>query len=293
MLFEKPKSEFYTKKKTINIDGRLISVDKPTVMGILNVTPDSFYDGGKYRHEKEIIERVTEIVSEGGDFVDIGGYSTRPGAPQISEEEELARLLPAVMTVKKYFPDMTVSIDTFRSGIVKRVIGEAGACMVNDISGGNFDPEMFETVAHLSVPYILMHIQGTPSTMQKKPAYNDVVQDIIMYFSERVKRLRLLGVKDIILDPGFGFGKTLEHNYELMNHFDAFKIFQLPVMAGISRKSMVWKLLNVTPEESLNGSTVLNTLSLAGGADILRVHDVREAVEAIKIVEKLKDIDKS
>jgi len=289
MLFEKAESEFYSKRKTINVNGRLLSIDKPVVMGILNVTPDSFYDGGKYMKEKDIIERVDEIVAEGGDIVDIGGYSTRPGASQVTEDEESARLLPAVKIVRKYFPDLPLSIDTFRSGIATRVIDEVGGCIVNDISGGNFDSEMFETVAKLNVPYILMHIKGTPSTMQKNPVYNDVVQDIIMYFSERVKKLRLLGVKDIILDPGFGFGKTLDHNYEILNRIDAFKIFQLPVMVGISRKSMICKLLDITPGESLNGSTVLNTLSLLGGADILRVHDVKEAVEAVKIVEKIKE----
>jgi dihydropteroate synthase len=288
MLFEKSESEFYTKKRTINLDGRLISIDKPMVMGILNVTPDSFYDGGKYNLEKDIVERVSEIISEGADFVDIGGYSTRPGASQISEKEELERLLPAVKVVKKHFPNIAISIDTFRSEIASRVVEETGACMVNDISGGNFDLKMFETVARLGVPYILMHSQGDPSTMQKKPTYNDVVQDIIMYFSERVEKLKLLGVNDIIIDPGFGFGKTVEHNYQLMNSIDAFKVFQLPVMVGISRKSMIWKVLDITPDESLNGSTVLNALSLAGGADILRVHDVKEAVETVKIVEKLK-----
>jgi dihydropteroate synthase len=288
MLFENKESEVYTKKKTINLGGRLICIDKPMVMGIVNVTPDSFYDGGKYNREKALIERVTKIVEEGADFVDIGGYSTRPGAPQISEEEELQRLLPAVRMVKKYFPDIAVSIDTFRSAIVESVFNETGAFMVNDISGGNFDPKMFETVAGLGVPYILMHIQGTPATMQQNPTYDDVVQDIIICFSERVKKLRLLGVNDIILDPGFGFGKTMEHNYELLNRLDAFKIFQLPIMTGISRKSMIWKLLDITPDESLNGTTVLNTLALAGGANILRVHDVKEAVEAIFLVEKLK-----
>lgn len=288
MLFEKNDSGVYIKKKSINLGGRLISIERPMVMGILNVTPDSFYDGGKYLAEKEIVERVTEIVSEGGDFVDIGGFSTRPGADQVSVEEEMGRVLPAVRAVKKHFPQLPVSIDTFRSEIVKRVIEDVGACIVNDISGGGFDDNMFETVAGLGVPYILMHIQGTPSTMQKKPVYNDVVQDIIFYFSERVKMMKLLGVKDIILDPGFGFGKTLEHNYELINSLDAFKILELPIMVGISRKSMIWKLLGVTSQESLNGSTVLNTISLAGGADILRVHDVKAAVEAIKIVEKVR-----
>jgi dihydropteroate synthase len=288
MLFENRESEVYTKKKTINLGGRLICIDKPMVMGIVNVTPDSFYDGGKYNREKKIIERVTKIVEEGADFVDIGGYSTRPGASQISMEEELERLLPAVRMVKKHFPDIAVSIDTFRSEIVNRIFEEAGAFIVNDISGGNFDSKMFETVAELGLPYILMHIQGTPSSMQKNPTYDDVVQDIIICFSERVKKLRLLGVNDIILDPGFGFGKTMEQNYELLNRLDAFKIFQLPIMTGISRKSVIWKLLDITPDESLNGTTVLNTLALTGGANILRVHDVKEAVEAVLIVEEIR-----
>ncbi len=289
MLFQKNDRKFYNKKLTVNLGGELISFENPVVMGILNVTPDSFFDGGKYRSERAILARAHEIVEQGGSIIDLGAYSTRPGAAEVTEAEELDRLLPAVEVVKKEFPEIPLSIDTFRSGVVRRVVEEFGPCIVNDISGGTLDDQIFETVAELAVPYILMHIQGTPATMQQNPVYQDVVKEVILFLSERVNRLKLIGVNDIIIDPGFGFGKNTDHNYELMNRLDAFKLFELPVLVGISRKAMIWRYLGIQPDEALNGTSVLNTLALMGGADILRVHDVKEAVEAVKIVSKLKN----
>jgi dihydropteroate synthase len=292
MLFQKNDRRFYNKKATINLGGELISIEHPLVMGILNITPDSFYDGGKYRRESEIISRAAEIVEQGGAIIDIGAVSTQPGAAETSEEEEKRRLVPAVLAIKKHFPNHAISIDTFRSSVVRRVVGEIGPCIVNDISGGTMDDLMFETVVELGVPYILMHIKGTPATMQNNPVYEDVVKEIILFLAERVNKLKLLGVNDIIIDPGFGFGKNIQHNYELMNRLDAFKIFELPLVAGVSRKAMIWRYLGITPEDALNGTSVLNTLALMGGADILRVHDVREAIETIRIITKIKDESK-
>lgn len=276
------------RKRSLNLNGNLIYLTDPCVMGILNVTPDSFYDGGSYSTEDLIIKRAGQILVEGGRFIDIGAYSTRPGADEVSTEEEIARLLPAVKTVKKHYPDSLISIDTYRAEVARRVIGECGDCIINDISGGTMDEQMFQTVADLRVPYILMHIQGVPRTMQDHPVYNNLIGDIFHFLSERVMQLHQLGVNDVIIDPGFGFGKTVEHNYELMNHLDAFDIFRLPLLVGISRKSMIFKLLDKTPQESLDGTTALNTIALLGGADILRVHDVAAAVDAVKIVMKLK-----
>ncbi len=257
-------------------------------MGILNLTPDSFYEGSRYQQEKEILVRAEEILLEGGLIIDIGAVSTRPGANFVSEGAELERLLPAVKVIRQHFPEAYLSIDSFRSGVVTKVYDEIGGFLVNDISGGNMDGQMFETVAKLGLPYILMHIQGTPDTMQKNPTYQDVVKDILLALSEKINTLKLLGVNDIIVDPGFGFGKNLRHNYDLLNSLDSFRLFELPLMVGVSRKAMIWKLLNGSPGESLIGTTVLNTLSLMGGADILRVHDVREAVETVKLVSEIK-----
>lgn len=288
MLIQKKGQSLFHKKSSINLDGQLIDLSSPLVMGILNVTPDSFYDGGKYLSEKSIVECAAKILVDGGRIIDIGAYSTRPDASEISVEEELRRLLPAVKAVRTNFPEAALSVDTFRSEVVKNVFNEFGPCIINDISGGTFDHEMFDTVAKLGLPYILMHINGTPQSMQKNPVYSDVVNDIIKFFAEQIHRLKLLGVNDVIIDPGFGFGKLSVHNYELMNRLDSFKIFQLPLMVGVSRKAMIWKQLEISPEESLNGTTVLNTAALLGGADILRVHDVKEAVEVCKIISKLK-----
>ena len=292
MLFTRKKEPFYARKKTITLDGRLIEIDHPMVMGILNVTPDSFYDGGKYVSNKAIIDRAAKILEEGGEIIDIGAYSTRPGARDIPVMEEAEKLKSAVSLVRKEFPDAIISIDTFRASVAREIINEAGPCIINDISGGTMDDKMFETVAELGVPYIMMHIQGTPQTMQQNPQYDDVVQEILMFFAERVQQLKLLGVKDVILDPGFGFGKTIDHNFDLMNRLDSFGLFQFPLLVGVSRKSMIWKFLGTSAAESLNGTTVLNTVALLGGADILRVHDVKEAVETIKIYSKLKSMVK-
>lgn len=290
MLFTKNDKGFYKKKSTINLNGNLISLSSPLVMGILNVTPDSFYDGGSYTSESAILKRAIQILNEGGHFIDIGAMSTRPGAAEISLQEELDRLMPAVRAVKESFPETSISVDTYRSKVVKAVFNEIGGFVVNDISGGIFDPEMFETVGELHLPYILMHSKGKSDQMQNGPVYEDVLKEVILFLATQVQKLKLLGVCDIIIDPGFGFGKTPEHNFDLLNHLNAFKIFELPILVGVSRKAMIWSTLNISPDESLNGTTVLNTLALAGGCDILRVHDVKEAVETINLIGKIKSI---
>ena len=288
MLFEKNDKSFYKKKSSICLNGKLIGLDQPIVMGILNVTPDSFYDGGYYATEDLIVKRARQIIEEGGLFIDIGAMSTRPGALEISIEEELNRLIPAVRAVRKEFPEANISVDTYRSEVLDAVYSEIGGFIVNDISGGLFDQKMFETVAALHLPYILMHTGGKSHSMQENPVYEDVVKEVILFLSERVHQLKLLGVGDLIIDPGFGFGKTATHNFELLNRLDSFKIFELPVLVGLSRKAMIWRELEITPVESLNGTTVLNSLALSAGCDILRVHDVKEAVEAIRLVNKIK-----
>ena len=290
MLITSSGSKFLKRKRSITLNGRSFNFDKPVVMGILNVTPNSFYDGGRYTKEKTILQHVEQMVEEGVNIIDVGAVSTHPGAETVSTKDEISRLLPALKAIKKRFPDVPISIDTFRSWVAVEAMDVAGECIVNDISGGNFDENMFSTVAKLGVPYILMHIVGTPQTMQDDPHYDNIVKDISSYFSEKVRLLTRAGVKDIILDPGFGFGKSIDDNYDLMNRLDSFKVFQLPVLAGVSRKSMIFKLLGITPEESLPGTESLNTMALLGGADILRVHDVKEAVHAVKIFEELKKV---
>jgi len=290
MLFTKNDKGFYKKKSTINLNGNLISLSSPVVMGILNVTPDSFYDGGAYTSESAILKRAAQILNEGGQFIDIGAMSTRPGAVEISLQEELDRLLSAVRAVKEKFPEASISVDTYRSEVVKAVFNEIGGFVVNDISGGTFDPEMFETVGGLHLPYILMHSKGKSEKMQNGPVYEDVFKEVVLFLATQLQKLKLLGVCDVVIDPGFGFGKTAEHNYDLLNHLNAFKIFELPILVGVSRKAMIWRALNISPDESLNGTTVLNTLALTGGCDILRVHDVKEAVETIKLISKIKCI---
>ena len=292
MLFKQNDKSFYKKKSTLNLNGKLISLSSPLVMGILNVTPDSFFDGGEYTTGNAIIKRAAKILDEGGQFIDIGAMSTRPGALEISLQEELDRLLPAVQVVKHEFPEASLSVDTYRSEVIEAVYNEIGSFIVNDISGGTFDSNMFETVAALNLPYILMHSKGRSDSMQNSPVYEDVVKEVILFLATQVQKLRLLGVCDIIIDPGFGFGKTSDHNFELLNRLDAFRIFELPVLVGVSRKAMIWRNLDITPEESLNGTTVLNTLALSGGCDILRVHDVKEAIETIKLVCKIKSTAK-
>ncbi len=288
MLITTTASKFLKRKNTINLNGRILDLAKPVVMGILNVTPDSFFDGGKYKTEKKVVARAEEILEQGGTIIDIGALSTQPGTNGISTKEEIDRLLPAVKAVRKSFPQAFISIDTYRSWVALKVIEECGPCIVNDVSGGNFDVHMYDTVGKLGVPYILMHMQGTPLKMQENPQYDDIIREISFFFTERTKMLSKAGVKDVILDPGFGFGKTLEHNYELLNRLDSFKVFQLPLLVGVSRKSMIYNLLDVTPNEALNGTSVINTLALMGGSDILRVHDVREAVETIRIMEMVR-----
>lgn len=272
----------------IEVGGERVSLERPVVMGILNVTPDSFYDGGCYTSELKIIERIHEIVEQGAGIIDVGAYSTRPGAEFVDEREELSRLSFAVELVRKYYPHLPVSIDTFRANVAREIRHCLGDVIVNDISGGTMDEKMFETVAEMNVPYILMHIQGTPRDMQVNPHYEDVVGEVRQFLAERIAHLNALGLNKIIIDQGFGFGKTLEHNYRLMERIGDFLTLDYPLLVGISRKTMIWKLLGCTPKEALNGTTVLNTIALLKGAHILRVHDVREAVEAVKIVEELK-----
>ena len=272
----------------INANGRLMDLSEPQVMGILNVTPDSFYAGSRGVTERYILDRLQQIMDEGASIVDIGAYSSRPGAQEVSEEEEMERLKAGLEVIREHRPDAIVSVDTFRADVAKMCVEEYGVAIINDISAGQMDDRMFATIARLGVPYIIMHMKGTPQTMQTNPQYDHFLKEVFYYFSEKVQNLRDLGVKDIIIDPGFGFGKTLEHNYELMNHLEEFALFELPLLVGVSRKSMIYKLLGTTPEEALNGTTALNTIALTKGAHILRVHDVKEAVETVKIVQKMK-----
>ena len=264
-----------------------LNLDEPAIMGILNVTPDSFFDGGKYKDEQSIINQVDKMINGGADIIDIGAYSSRPNAEHISEEEELNRIIPIIKLIRLQYPDVIISADTFGSIVAKECVA-AGADLINDISGGTIDENIFITIAKLQVPYVLMHIKGTPQNMQSNPEYINVVEEVKAYFTEKIAQLNALGVTNIILDPGFGFGKTVEHNYQLLNNLDTFSEFGLPVLAGVSRKSMINKVIGTTPEKALNGTTVLNTIALLKGAKILRVHDVKEAKEAITLVSKLK-----
>jgi dihydropteroate synthase len=267
----------------INCKGNLIDLSSPKVMGILNATPDSFYDGGQYSNLNSILRQAEKMLLEGATFIDVGGYSSRPNAKHIDETVEQGRILPIIEELVKEFPDILISVDTFRSSIAKKSI-EAGAALINDISGGTLDNNMFKTIAELQVPYILMHLQGTPQTMQQHTTYNDLIKDIIYYFSTKVSELRALKVNDIILDVGFGFAKTLEQNYQLLDNLDLFKCLELPILTGLSRKSMLYKTTGTTVNEALNATTSANTIALLKGTNILRVHDVKEAIEAIKIV---------
>lgn len=267
---------------TINCNGSLVDFNTPKVMGILNLTPDSFYDGGRNKTEADYLAQAERMLLEGASFIDVGAYSSRPGAVDISEEEELQRILPVVRTLVKQFPGVILSIDTFRSKVARKCV-EAGAAIINDISGGNLDRQMLKTVAELQVPYILMHMRGTPKNMVELNSYDDLVQDILFYFSQRIAEARELGINDLIVDPGFGFSKNIQQNFELMSRMELFKTLELPILSGISRKSMIYKSLETTPNEALNGTTVLNTVSLLKGASILRVHDVKEAMECVKL----------
>ncbi|MEM6721041.1 MAG: dihydropteroate synthase [Bacteroidota bacterium] len=269
--------------QSINCNGQLVSLETPKIMGILNVTPDSFYDGGLYKDSKSILTQVSKMLTDGATFIDVGAYSSRPNAPHVSLEEEKQRLLPILELILTKFPDTILSVDTFRSEIAKAAI-DLGAAMINDISAGNLDGNMMQTVGELGVPYIMMHMQGTPKTMQQNPTYDNVLKDILLELSEKVALARSHKIKDIIIDPGFGFGKTIAHNYAILSELKLFKFLELPVLAGVSRKSMIYKVLETTPQEALNGTTVLHTIALQHGASILRVHDVKEAVECVKLV---------
>lgn len=275
--------------KTITLNKLPLDLSTPVVMGILNVTPDSFYDGGKYTTETAVIRRIHQIVEEGAGIIDVGAYSTRRGAAFVDEQEELGRLSWAVELVRKYYPNLPVSIDTFRAGVAREIVSCLGEVIVNDISGGTLDENMFDFVAETGVPYIMMHIQGTPQTMQQNPVYEDVVREVRQFLTERIAVLNAKGFDNIILDPGFGFGfgKTLAHNYELMSGMDTYQDLGYPLLVGISRKTMIYKLLGGTAQDALNGTTVLNTIALLKGANILRVHDVKEAVETVRIVQQL------
>ncbi|GAA4331378.1 dihydropteroate synthase [Flaviaesturariibacter amylovorans] len=271
---------------TLNCRGRLLPLEKPAVMGILNATPDSFFAGSRVQQEAELLGRAEEMLLQGATFLDIGGQSTRPGSERVSEEEELARVLPAVIAVCRNFPLALVSIDTFYARVAREAVA-AGAVLVNDISAGALDPGMLQAVAELRVPYVLMHMQGDPKTMQGAPQYTDVVTEVFDALNRKLSELRHLGIADVIVDPGFGFGKTIAHNFQLLQRLDFFQELGCPVMVGISRKGTIYKTLGITPEEALNGSTVLHTLALARGANVLRVHDVREAMEAVKLVREV------
>ncbi|WP_269235857.1 dihydropteroate synthase [Flavobacterium flavigenum] len=270
----------------INCKGRLIDLSIPKVMGILNVTPNSFFDGGKYKNESAIISQVEKMLTEGADFIDIGAYSSKPSAEFVSEQEEIERIAPAIKLILKHFPETLLSIDTFRAEVAKASI-ENGAAIINDISAGELDSKMFDVIAHFNVPYIMMHMRGNPQTMQNLTQYDDIVKEMLFYFSEKVSKARSLGINDLILDPGFGFAKTTDQNYEVLQKIELFNLLELPVLAGVSRKSMIYKTLDITPQEALNGTTFLNTIALTKGAKILRVHDVKEAVECVKLFNKM------
>lgn len=273
----------------INCKGTLIDLSSPKVMGILNCTPDSFFDGGKYKDEHSLLAQAEQMLSNGTDFIDVGAYSSRPDAGLVTEEEELKRIVPVVELLLQNFPEAIISIDTFRANVAEACI-DAGAAMVNDISAGLLDDNMLPTVGRMKVPYILMHMRGNPQTMQSLTQYDDIVSNMLLYFSERIAAARAHGIDDIIIDPGFGFAKTLEQNYEVLSKLELFKITELPILAGLSRKSMIYKLLGTTPEEALNGTTALNTIALIKGANILRVHDVKEAVETVRLILQFEDL---
>ena len=271
---------------TINCQGNLVDLSVPKVMGILNVTPNSFYDGGKYSDETSWLSQVEIMLSEGATFIDVGAYSSKPSAEFVSEEEEITRLIPMVNLVLKHFPDTLISIDTFRANVAKAGI-ENGACIINDISAGSLDKNMMEMVAQLQVPYIMMHMKGSPQTMQSLAHYENITKEMLLYFSEKVAQARSLGINDLIIDPGFGFAKTLEQNFEVLNNLELFQMLELSILVGVSRKSMIYKTLGTQPDFALNGTTVLNTIALQKGANIIRVHDVKEAMEIIKLVSQL------
>lgn len=282
-----PESKGFSTNYTLNIHGRLLDLSKPVVMGILNVTPDSFFDGNLYRNESGILKRAGAMLNDGAMIVDIGGYSTRPGAPHVSEEEEIDRILSAIRPIKKHFPDSVISIDTFRSSVARVAVSE-GAGMINDVSGGNLDEQMFQTVRDLRVPYVLMHMRGDPQTMRDLNEYDHLLTDVITDLQKKLDRLTQLGVPDVIVDPGFGFAKNIDQNFEMLSALRLLRILERPLLIGLSRKSMIWKTLRVSAAEALGGTIALNTIALLEGANILRVHDVKEAVQTIELVGRVQ-----
>ena len=276
---------------TINVNGQLLDLSVPRVMGILNLTPDSFLKESRRQTEEEIATRVRQIVNEGGDMIDVGAYSSRPGAADVPVEEEMERLRKGLRILRREVPDIIVSVDTFRADVAQMCIDEYGVSIINDISGGDLDERMFETVSLARVPYIIMHMQGNPQTMQQNPQYENVLREVMLSMAAKVRRLHELKVNDVILDPGFGFGKSVDHNYELLAHLNEFDVFGLPLLVGVSRKSMIYKKLDISPEDALNGTTVLNTIALSKGANILRVHDVKQAVEAVRLWQAVKEYE--
>jgi dihydropteroate synthase len=283
------KDTFFSKHRTLNFGGTLYELSSPVVMGILNITPDSFFQGSRYTEESDILKRCETILSQGGLIIDIGAYSSRPSACHISEEEEFSRLLVALRPIRKEFPEAILSVDTFRSGIARKVVEDFGVQMINDISSGDMDELMLETIAELKVSYVMMHMKGIPQTMQQQTQYEHLIRDIVRYFAGKVDKAKKLGIHDVIIDPGFGFGKDLQQNYQLLSGLSEFRIFQLPMLVGVSRKSMICKVLDSAPEQALAGTIAVNTIALMHGADILRVHDVKEAVDAVQIVKAYKN----
>ena len=277
----------FSKNLSLNLGGSIMDLSRPRVMGIINATPDSFYDGSRVPKPAQAVEKAREMIEQGVDILDVGAVSTRPGSREISETEELERLSPVLEALREAFPDFPVSVDTWRASVARSVKERFEIQLINDISAGTLDPDMFPTMAQLGIPYIIMHMQGTPPNMQDDPAYENVVDEVLQFFAERVYKLRLLGINDIVIDPGFGFGKTLEQNYMLLGQFDSFKMLELPLMAGISRKSMIYKLLESEPDDALNGSTAAHMAVLLKGASLLRVHDVKAAVETVKIFQQI------
>jgi dihydropteroate synthase len=282
------KDTFFSKNLSLNCSGKLVDLSIPKVMGILNITPDSFYDGGRYDTEDKILLRITKMISEGADIVDIGGMSTRPGSNPVPEKEEIRRIVSAIKLIRKHFPEVIISVDTYRANVARIAVKDYSVNIINDISGGEMDRNMFETIADLSIPYIIMHMRGSPLVMQKQTNYNDILAEMIDYFSLRIDKLKSMGVNDLIIDPGFGFSKTIDQNFFILKNLNTFSLFELPLMTGVSRKSMIYRTLGTDSDGSLNGTIVLNTVALLNGADIIRVHDVQAAVQAITLLEKLK-----
>ena len=280
-------SPLFSKNLSLNLDGKIMNLSTPRVMGIINATPDSFYGGSRVSEPALALEKAREMINQGADILDVGAVSSRPGSQEISETEELERLSPVLEAIREDFPDFPVSVDTWRAGVARTVRERFGIQLINDISAGNFDPDMFPTMAKLEIPYIIMHMQGSPANMQDDPAYENLVDELLQFFAERVYKLRKLGLNDIVIDPGFGFGKTLEQNYKLLGQLDSFRILELPLMAGVSRKSMIYKLLDSEPDDALNGTTAAHMALLLKGARLLRVHDVQAAVETVKIFQQI------